>query len=1030
MAVLIFKQGNSESSSLAYAEPLFHTDSNTLLISGSVGEYTNTELTPSITTGSLYRIALVDYPNTGSFITTADISGSNLFLHGNATIRGNITMGGSGLDFGDSATDNIVFKADISSSIIPNDNAKFDLGSDGQRWRNLYQSGALDIDGGPINLHSDTYISASAGTFLDVDITGAITINGESTTAISSSGALSLNSETGINIGTTTDKPIDIDASTLDIDASGAITIDGTSTLSIDVDGTTNLNTSVGNIEINSEAGSLTLDGHTGVDIDASNSGKVTIDGADGIDIGVAVDKPIDIDSTTLDIDASGAITIDGTSTVSIDGAGATNLTTSAGNITVDSAAGNLILDGHTGVDIDASNSGKVAIDGAGGIDIGVAADVAIDIDSSTLDIDASGAITINGESSTHISSSGALTLDSQTQINIGTTTDKPIDIDATTLDIDASDDITIDTTDTTGGISIGTVTSGVPVKIGHTTSETTINDNLTVTGNFTVNGTTTYVSSSNVTIGDRIIELNYLGTSGDAGMYVGDVDGTGTSGSLLWDASADYWVAGQKGLEHKVLLGNGDAVISGSGVDNRVALFSGTHGVDSSANLTFVSNVLNVGGSGSFSGYVDVANDISASGDVITKEIYIDGAIYHKGDTDTKITFGQSGNDDLNITVGDVNCLDFTEGSGGANGNSEITFNEGGADLDVRIEGDDDAYLLFTQASNDRVGIGYNTPVAKLAVDGNLYTNSHITASGHISASGDITTTSGSFGRVVGSIGATNGVVSGSSQIVHDDTTGFVGNEHIDHSNVTLTAGDGLTGGGDITTGRTFAVNPDNSTIEVNSDAVRIKDLGVTGAKMANGAVTNTQVNDAAQIAHTKLNLSGSNLISGSSQILLGSTILSGSGGTWNATAAMVTGSLLGQKWTTGDGTDSTSKTTGTLIVSGGLGILNTISAGGDVIAYASSDERLKDNIQPIETPLEKISKISGNTFDWNEEKQNTYKGRDYGVIAQEIKAVMPELVDTRDNGYLAVKYDKIVPLLIEAIKELKQEIEELKSK
>ena len=56
--------------------------------------------------------------------------------------------------------------------------------------------------------------------------------------------------------------------------------------------------------------------------------------------------------------------------------------------------------------------------------------------------------------------------------------------------------------------------------------------------------------------------------------------------------------------------------------------------------------------------------------------------------------------------------------------------------------------------------------------------------------------------------------------------------------------------------------------------------------------------------------------------------------------------------------------------------------------------------------------------------------EGVQLGVIAQEIKEVMPELVDTRDNGYLAVKYDKIVPLLIESIKELKKEIEELKSK
>ena len=64
------------------------------------------------------------------------------------------------------------------------------------------------------------------------------------------------------------------------------------------------------------------------------------------------------------------------------------------------------------------------------------------------------------------------------------------------------------------------------------------------------------------------------------------------------------------------------------------------------------------------------------------------------------------------------------------------------------------------------------------------------------------------------------------------------------------------------------------------------------------------------------------------------------------------------------------------------------------------SSDERLKDNIQTIENPLEKLSQISGNTFDWNEEKQDIYKGKDYGVINQEIEQVIPT-VDTRDNGY-----------------------------
>ena len=112
----------------------------------------------------------------------------------------------------------------------------------------------------------------------------------------------------------------------------------------------------------------------------------------------------------------------------------------------------------------------------------------------------------------------------------------------------------------------------------------------------------------------------------------------------------------------------------------------------------------------------------------------------------------------------------------------------------------------------------------------------------------------------------------------------------------------------------------------------------------------------------------------------------------------------------------------TGTFTVTG------EIRATGDVVAFYSSDERLKDNKSVIENSLDKVGKLKGYEFDWND-KQELYEGHDVGVIAQEVEKVLPEVVQTRDDGYKAVKYDKLVPLLINAINELKAEIEELKS-
>ena len=103
-------------------------------------------------------------------------------------------------------------------------------------------------------------------------------------------------------------------------------------------------------------------------------------------------------------------------------------------------------------------------------------------------------------------------------------------------------------------------------------------------------------------------------------------------------------------------------------------------------------------------------------------------------------------------------------------------------------------------------------------------------------------------------------------------------------------------------------------------------------------------------------------------------------------------------------------------------------IDASNDIVAFSTSDKRFKNNIEPIKEPIEKIRKISGVEFDWipNQELHG-FTGHDVGVIAQEIQEVLPELVTQRDSGYLAVKYDKIVALLIEGIKEQQLKIESL---
>jgi hypothetical protein len=127
---------------------------------------------------------------------------------------------------------------------------------------------------------------------------------------------------------------------------------------------------------------------------------------------------------------------------------------------------------------------------------------------------------------------------------------------------------------------------------------------------------------------------------------------------------------------------------------------------------------------------------------------------------------------------------------------------------------------------------------------------------------------------------------------------------------------------------------------------------------------------------------------------------------------------------------------TTSAMTITGALQVTSSITA-------MYSDRRLKENIKPITNALDKVDSLTGMLFTQNalaESFGHTDKSQQVGVFAQDIQKVLPEAVklapfDMDDNGnsksgenYLTVQYEKLVPLLIEAIKELRLEINELK--
>lgn len=238
----------------------------------------------------------------------------------------------------------------------------------------------------------------------------------------------------------------------------------------------------------------------------------------------------------------------------------------------------------------------------------------------------------------------------------------------------------------------------------------------------------------------------------------------------------------------------------------------------------------------------------------------------------------------------------------------------------------------------------------------------------------------------------------------------------------VTVSAGSGLTGGGDLTANRTISHADTSSQPSVNgSGRTYIQDITldtyghVTGLSTATETVVNT---DTTYSAGSGLDLSG--------------------------TTFSIESDLRGEAWIIGrDNSDFISVNTGNIdfVLDGNtdmrLDNSGNLHADGNVIAYSTSisDERLKTDIVKIDSALDKIDQINGYTFTYTTDGKKSA-----GVIAQEVEKVLPSAItestlplkmgEDDKTEYKTVQYDQLIGLLVEAVKELKAEVAELKGK
>jgi len=910
--------------------------------------------------------------------TFDDLVGDDITSNNTLTVTGQADFNGD-VNLGDAATDTVTFNADVDSNILPTANG-LNLGADNSRW-DLIANGVNVSDHAHFNSTANVEGIATFGN--DVDITGEAntgTLRVRSTSQLEGFANAVQSIGVGANAHIAGNTYIHHDstdgATTI---SNGNITV-GSSTVntaitpnSIDTDGTLAV-LGAASIANTLATGNTTVTGFTNVTGNLKAASANVSGHTNAATLGAT--GAVDFDST-LNVDGliTGGAGLDITGIANA--SSAMNIGTNVGSNTKahfvkgTETVGNAVVNSST---ISIGNSLTTTVIKKSTIDVGAN----VDINTSAFFVKGTAAMgnaVVNSSvirigtntTNTHISKAGIDT-DGTLAVKLATTLSNTVAAGNTTITgfADISDNLKAASANVSGHSNVNTIGASGAVVLGST---------LEVTGNADLNGDLDVDGTTNLDVVDIDGAVDMANTLG--------VTGPVTFGNTLGVANLATFNAGA------VITGtaNTDILHVGPALTDRVRISNNTIKVGTTAGAFTELTTTGITSTGA----VAITNSAAFGNTTIAGTGSVTGAFDAGATTLSSLT--STGAVDFDSTL---------------NVDEKATFN---GDVDLGNANTDSVNFIAEVSSNiipegNTQALGLND--ARWILKANTINTSGATTIGtSLTVNGTTNSTSNTTGAITsaGGLGVKKSVTIGEKLKVFSDAD-------ID---------------GNLTVGPAFSVSSNSDYSTMTANAVSIQDLEVT--------------NSASLPSNTTFSINEADIVSldvSSNADFIGTDLEVNFGGdpagktTINLTNAHFTNTMVFdhrlQIGAHANGDSSfVSGSTGTQANTTAVEADN-IYARNDLIANYSSDRNLKNDVIKIDTALDKIETISGYEFTWNKLIDDHRVGtKDYGVLAQELEEILPHAVDINNRGYKTVNYNSLIPLLIEAVKELSGRVKEL---